>query len=414
MVEFQFLQSFLVALALGALIGLEREYARYKKRGHDYAGIRTFPLIALFGALSAYFGEIISPWLLMIGISLIGVLIIVSYFLMIEKSRLYHGATSEVAGFITFFVGVLCYYQEFTFAAFISIVMTLILYARSMLHKFAEHMKKKELADTLKFAVIAFVILPFLPDTYYGPYEIFNPYITWLMVVFVSAISFAGYIAMKWLSERGLTLAGMLGGLVSSTAVTTTFAHRSKKERGIYRILALGVILANGIMLIKLLFIVFFLNRKLYVTLILPVLLLVMITAVFSYFLWKKTNDVQGSVHVDSPFTLWPAVRFALIFAVMIAVVKIANVYFSHQGVYFVSFLSGLMNIDPITISLSQLANDGLMVETARKGLLIAVLTNMGLKGGLAYWLGGRRFGKLVLWFFGALMVVGGLIIWLL
>src|SRR3989338_29527 len=211
MVEFTFLQNFMIALALGALIGLEREYARYKKRGHDYAGIRTFPLIALFGALAAYFGEIISVWVLLGSMGLMGVLIIVSYFADVETSRKYHGATSEVAGFITFFVGVLCYYQEFTFAAFISIVMTLILYARSMLHKFAEHMKKKELADTLKFAVIAFVILPFLPDTYYGPYEIFNPYITWLMVVFVSAISFAGYIAMKWLSERGLTLAGMLG-----------------------------------------------------------------------------------------------------------------------------------------------------------------------------------------------------------
>lgn len=414
MVEFQFLQSFLIALALGALIGLEREYARFKKRGHDYAGIRTFPLIALFGAMSAYFGKIISPWILLIGIILMGILIIVAYILMLEKERIYHGATSEVAGFVTFFIGILCFYQEFTFAAFIAIIMTLILYARSVLHKFAEHIQKRELADTLKFAVIAFVILPFLPDTYYGPYGIFNPYVTWLMVVFVSAISFAGYIAMKWLSEKGLTLAGILGGLVSSTAVTTTFAHRSKKERGIYKVLALGVILANGVMLIKLLFIVFFLNQRLYIALLIPILFLIIITALFSYLLWKKTRDVHGSVHLDSPFTLWPAVKFAFVFSVMIALVKIADVYFSSKGVYLISFISGLMNIDPITISLSQLANDGLMVTTARNGLLIAALTNMGLKGGLAYWFGGKQFGKVILWFFGVLIVVGGLMIWLL
>ena len=144
MVEFTFLQNFMVALALGALIGLEREYARYKKRGHDYAGIRSFPLISLFGALAAYFGEVISIWVLLSSMILMGVLIIISYFADVETSRKYHGATSEVAGFITFFIGVLCYYGEYTFAAFVAIVMTIILYARSMLHHFAEHIKKKE------------------------------------------------------------------------------------------------------------------------------------------------------------------------------------------------------------------------------------------------------------------------------
>ena len=209
MAELVILKNILVALALGALIGLEREYARYKKRGHEYAGIRTFPLIALFGFLSAYFGDLYSVWILGIGILLIGLLVVIAYFLMNRRTRHYIGATTEVAGFIMFFIGALCYYDELALAAVITVVMAVILYARSMLHHFAKRMTPQELRDTIKFAVIALVILPFLPNKGYGPLELFNPFITWLMVVFISGISFIGYILMKWIGERGIAVTGL-------------------------------------------------------------------------------------------------------------------------------------------------------------------------------------------------------------
>ncbi len=410
--EFVFLQSFILALALGALVGLEREYARYKKRGHDYAGIRTFPLISLFGALAAYFGKVISIWILIVAMILISILIIIAYFANVQKSRIYHGATSEVAGFITFFVGVLCFYNEFTFAAFITIVMTILLYARSRLHHFAEHIQKKELGDTLKFAVVAFIILPFLPDKSYGPYEIFNPYTTWLMVVFISAISFVGYIAMKWLGEKGVTLAGILGGLVSSTAVTTSFAQRSKKEPQIYQALVLGVILADGIMFIRILFVLFFLNTDLYTKVLLPFLALIILTALFSYFLWKKASKVKGKVHLTSPFTIVPALKFGLFFAFILAIVKIGHIFFANRGVYLVSLLSGFADVDAITISLSQLAKDQALLITARNGVIIAALTNVATKAGIAYVLGERKFGWTILSFFACLIIIGLLIIY--
>jgi len=138
MLDLSSIQPFLVALALGLLIGLEREYARYKKRGHDYAGIRTFPLIALFGAVAAFLGTKISIWILIISIFLIGLLIIVAYFNMARKGAVSIGATSELAGFITFFMGVLAYYQEYYLAVIITVIMAVILYARSLLHHFAE------------------------------------------------------------------------------------------------------------------------------------------------------------------------------------------------------------------------------------------------------------------------------------
>jgi len=407
MIDFTLIQNFLIALALGALVGLEREYASYRKKGHDYAGIRTFPLIVLFGALAAYLSDLYSIWVLIVSIFIIGSLVVVAYFTISERSRVHMGATSEVAGLIVFFVGVLCYKGELVFATVITIIMTIILYARSMLHNFAKRIKKQELVDTLKFAVVAFVILPFLPDKGFGPLEIFNPFIIWLMVVFISGISFVGYILMKWLGERGITLAGILGGLVSSTAVTTSFAERSKKQKKIYQALVLGVILANGIMFIRILIEVFVLNRDLFNLMLMPMLTLALLTAVFSYFIWNKAKKVKGKIQLSSPFTLSPALKFGAFFAIILALVKLADHYLSSRGVYLVSFFSGFADVDAITVSLSQLAKETISLDTARNGIVLAALTNVAVKGGIAYIFGGKEFGRIVISLFFVLILVG-------
>lgn len=409
------LQSFFIALALGALIGLEREYARYKRRGHDYAGIRTFPLISLFGALSAFMGQLISPWILIVGIILIGILIVIAYFSVAGHARAYIGATSEVAGFLAFFLGVLVYYGEITLAIILTVVITIILYARSLLHHFAKRIKKEEMADTLKFIVIAFVILPLLPNQSYGPLELFNPYIFWLMVVFISGIGFVGYVLMKWFGEKGIVLSGILGGLVSSTAVTSSFAERSKKQKKIYRALVLGVILANTIMFIRILIEVSVINPVLLTKLILPLGILILICVIFSYFLWKRSSSVKGEMKLKSPFTLGPALKFGAIFAAILALVKVADVYLASSGVYLVSFISGLADVDAITVSLSQLTRTTLDLETASKGIILAALTNVGVKGGIAYLFGERKnFGRVILSFYAALIVLGIATIWLI
>jgi len=412
MIEFLTLQRFIIALALGALIGLEREYAQRRDRGHYYAGIRTFPLISLFGALAAYLGETISPWIVLISLLFISTLVLIAYFAITDKKHI--GATSEVAGVLAFFIGILSYYEEFTLAIILAVIITLVLYARSFLHHFAEHIKKKELGATLKFAVVAFVILPFLPNQGYGPSGIFNPYLLWLIVVFVSGISLVGYILLKWFGEKGIALTGILAGLVSSTATTISFAQRSLKEKKIHRALALGIILANGVMFVRVLFEVFVLNKELFVMLILPLGILVLITALFSYFFWKHSNNAPSRIPVGSPFTVLPALKFALIFAVILALVKMAHTYLSSQGVYLVSFLSGFADVDAITVSLSQLAQKGLAVEVARDGVIIAVLTNIAVKGGLAYWLGGEALRKIVMGFFAVLVIVGTVLVVLL
>jgi uncharacterized membrane protein (DUF4010 family) len=403
---FLLLQKFLVAIALGALIGLEREYARFKKRGHDFAGIRTFPLITLFGALSAYMSDLVSPWLLIVSAMLIGILIITAYYSMIRHQPVF-GATSEVAGFLAFFIGVLAYFQAYTLAIIITIILTTILFARSVLHNFAEKITQKEMTDTLMFAIIAFLVLPLLPNQNYGPLGMFNPYVVWLMIVLISGIGFVGYALMKWMGEKGITLAGVLGGLVSSTATTTSFSLRSVKDKNIYRALALGVILANGVMFVRVMLEVFFVNRALFAHVVLPLSLLALITLIFSYFLWRKAKNTKGKMHLTSPLSLKPALKFGAIFALSLAIVKVANFYLSSKGVYIVSFISGLADVDAIALSLSQLARGDLLATTARNGILIATLTNVAAKGAIAYWFGGKDFRKIVVWFFLALIVMG-------
>lgn len=414
MVSWDILQNFALALALGGIIGLEREYARNKARGNTYAGIRTYPLIALFGALGAYLGSIISLWILLASVLLMGALVIVAYFVISGTSKHHQGATSEMAGFITFFVGVLAFQGEYTLATLITITMTIILFSRSALHGFAQKMKVSELGDTLKFLVVAFVVLPFLPNEGFGPLGIFNPYLTWLMVVFISGISFGGYFLLKWFGERGIALAGILGGLVSSTAVTSSFAERSRREQKIYRSLVLGVVLANGIMFGRVLIEVLVINKALLPLVAIPILILSLLTAGFVYFIWKNSSKIKGKVELDSPFTIVPALKFAVIFAAVLALVKIADVYLNSKGVYVVSIISGIADVDAITVSLSQLAGGSISFETARDGIIMAMLTNVAVKGGIAYWLGGKAFRKIIAGFFAVLIVVGALILYLL
>jgi len=401
--------NFLVALALGSLIGLEREYATYKKRGHDFAGIRTFPLISLFGAITAYLGGIYSIWIFIGGMIIIGVLIIMAYQAISKVSRKQIGITSEVSAFLTFFIGALTFYNELNLAVILTVGITIILFARSFLHQFAKKLQPKELSSTLKFAVIAFVILPFLPNQDYGPMGIFNPYLLWLMVVFISGIAFIGYILMKWYGEKGIELAGILGGIISSTAVTTAFAERSKKTKKIYLALVLGVILANAMMFITTLIEVFVLNQELFWKILPTFIILIVSGAVISYLIYRKVkrNSVPGKIELGSPFTLKPALKFGIFFAIILALVKVSHFYFQSKGVYLVSFISGFSSTDPITVSLANLSKESLPLVIAKRGIIIAALTNLAVKGGIALWLGGKEFGRLIAISYAILIIIG-------
>lgn len=408
MFELAILKNFLIALALGTLIGLEREFSQFKKKIKGFIGIRTLPLIALYGALVTHLSRLLSFWILAAGFIALAALIIIAYRLTSIRLKSF-GLTSSLAAFLTFFIGVLCAYEEFILAAVvITVGVTILLYARTFSHRFAEKMKREELVDTLKFAVIAFVILPFLPNKGYGPYGIFNPFIIWLMVVFISGISFVGYILMKWFGKHGIALAGIFGGLASSTAVATSFAVRSKKETKVIHALALGVILANAVMFFRVLIISSAINPALFVKMLLPMGFLILVSITLAYFLLKKAKKVKDyKIKLTSPFTLGPALKFGVLFAAVLALVKIADIYFSSKGVYLASLISGFADVDAITISLSQLAEKDLAENIARNGIILAALVNTAAKGCIAYLFGSKQFGRVILKPFLILVLIG-------
>ncbi len=391
MIELELVKNFLIAVALGALIGLEREMAQAKRKFKAFAGIRTFTLIALFGALAALLSDKFSIWILIISFIVLSSLIIIAYYFDTISKKI--GATTEVAGLLTFFIGVLSYYDMVNFAVLVTIIIVLFLYGRYTLHKLAKKIKRKEMYATLEFAIIAFVILPFLPDKWLGPFKAFNPYMMWLIVVLVSGISLIGYIMDKWLGKKGIELTGILGGLISSNQLAVSFSGKSKKVR-FNQALIFAVLISNTVMIGRMLTELFILNQNLFYRSLFSLLLIGLVVLVVSLFYLKKIKKQKYEIEFKSPFTLKPALIFTVLFVVVLFLVKIAISYQSSVGVYITSFLAGLIKTDLVTVSVAELSSQGLAEHIAVNSLIIAALTNIGVKGLIAYIFGSKKFAK--------------------
>lgn len=394
MTDYQLIVNFLVALALGLLIGLEREYTQAKGGVRKYGGIRTFPLIALLGALAGFFGERYSIGIAVVTLASVAALIIIShYFFSARKGR--PGMTTEVAGLVTFFIGLLSYLGFLLLAVILGVLMTLLLYERIMLHTFVARIKREELHSTIKFAIIAFVVLPVLPDTAFGPFEFFNPRNIWLMVVLVSGISFLGYILVRWLGDRGVEVGGFLGGFVSSTATTLSLVEQSGKVRE-WKGLAVGIVSANAAMMIKVLALIYILNQEVFTHTIFPIGVMVLGSGVFAAVLSWRMESKKHKIELSSPFTLGPALKFAGIFLVILFAVKVATFYFSQNGVYVATFLAGLFDADATVLSTLQLAQNG-FVGVASSAIVLVVVANTLSKVAISFMFGVRKFAVRVI-----------------
>jgi uncharacterized membrane protein (DUF4010 family) len=388
MVDFTQILYFLIAVALGALIGLEREHAQLKTKARGYGGIRTFPLIAMIGALAGYFSDQISIWILIVAFSAVALLIIISHWVFANRNGRI-GLTTEIAGLATFLIGTLCYFGFILLGVTLAVLMTLLLYERQGLHTFVSKVKKEELYSTIKFAIIAFVVLPVIPDKTFGPFDFFNPRTIWMVVVLVSAISFLGYVLIRWIGERGAALVGFLGGFVSSTATTLSLVQRSKKVSELATPL-FGVVAANAAMMLKILLLVFLLDYDVFLKMVIPIGVMIGVSVFFIAFLLRKVVRGKQPLKLRSPFTLKPAVQFALVFAAVLFIVKAATFYLGTEGVYGVAFVSGLFDSDSVVLSVLQIG----VVETAAVAGVLAVIANTLSKGMLAFWFGERVFAE--------------------
>ncbi|MGA9531341.1 MAG: MgtC/SapB family protein [Anaerolineales bacterium] len=406
------------ALLIGAMIGIEREFVQQRNESASFAGIRTFALISLFGSLAAYAAQLhgIEIFYLAYG----------GFFLLIAGNRvasvnqgLTTGMTTEVVAVLTPLLGALVIWDHAEVAAALGVITALMLAMKPRLHRIARKMSNEELRATLQFGLLSLVILPLLPDQPLGPFGVLNPFRIWLLVILVSGISFLGYLLMKFgTAASGTGLAGLFGGLVSSTATTVSFAGRSKEAPQIGTLAANAIILASAISFPRIIVEVLVVHSPLLRLLALPLGAMLITGGGIAYAIWRnqpsdREEPIDGGVEVSNPLRLQSALTFGALFTVVLILVRYANEFFGRAGLYIASGLSGLTGVDSITLSASGLAADAqLTLEAAALAILAATLVNMLFKLALASALGSAQMRRIVTPAFLLIIAVGGLATW--
>ena len=387
------LPQFLASLAIGLLIGLERE-----RRPSSKAGLRTFALVALMGTLTAMLSSKIgSPWLLISGFCIVGVMIIAAYFSSPTEDN-DPGTTTVAALLLCYVLGALIWYEETTLAVMLAIITTTLLYFKPELRGVTNRLTRRDLVSILQFLVLTFVILPVLPDQNYGPYGAFNPHQIWMMVVLISGLSLAGYVALHWTAQRfGAPLLGLLGGLVSSTATTLVYARHAKTSEIMARLSAVVILLASQVVLIRLTVISAVVSPSLLAKL-LPVMGLGLIFGLVITLLdWRKlhTSSDLPMPTTSNPTEIPAALSFGLLYAVVLFFSAWLSDIAGSGGLYVVALISGLTDVDAITLSSLHLFDlDKLNDDQAVTAIAIAFLSNMVFKFGLVVFIGGMTLAK--------------------
>lgn len=412
--------SFAVALVAGALVGLERE----PKNGdtqRSFAGIRTYPLFALMGALCGWLAGAWGTGVLLGGLGGLGLLLAVAYHAGRQGERERPGLTSEAAAVVVFLLGALPFADglglphEGRLLATVagSAVVTGILSLRGTLRRFARAVDAADVHATVQFVLLAAVALPLVPDVDLGPYAALNPRAITLVVVLVAGISFVGYVAVRALgAERGIGLVGLFGGLVSSTAVALTFSSRGRENPALARACAMAIVVASTVMFPRVLVLLAVLDPPLVAALLPSFLLMLAVGAVAVGVLWwGQAHAAAGDGEVprfSNPFHLSQAFKVGALFALVVVVAAWAQAELGDAGLYLSAAAAGLTDVDAIVLSLARMhASGGLEDQVAVRAIVLAALVNTLVKAGLAAVLGGRAVGRPVGLALGSVAVVG-------
>ncbi len=379
------------AIGLGLLLGLERE----RKRDAEllFGGVRTFALIALLGAVGAFMErELNEGWPVLAAFVAVSTLVVVSYVTTAARGEL--GITTEITALLAFIVGALCGWNRVGVASVATVVCLLLLTLKDFLHSLARRVELADVEATLKFAVISVIILPLLPNANFGPppVDVINPYKIWLMVVLIAGLNFLGYLAVKVLGDKhGLVLTGILGGLVSSTAVTLSFSQRSRREPAMCTAFVLAIVIAWTIMFFRVVIMVGLVNRALATGLVLGLGSMAAAGLIVSLVLWRRSRSREtGVVSAGAnPFELSEAIKFGLLFGIVTVVAKAAEAYLGATGLYLVGAVAGLTDVDAISLSMANLSTTSPnSVKTAAYTIIIAVISNTLMKAGMAAFMG--------------------------
>jgi uncharacterized membrane protein (DUF4010 family) len=387
-----------VALAIGLLMGIERGWKdREAQEGGRVAGVRTYGLFGLLGGATALVAEQIST--LLMGFAFLALAALMTTAYVINYGRYKDASiTGIVAGLLAFAFGAMAVLGEEIPAAAFAVVTTVLLSLKPILHRWIHALEVGELRAGMRLLLISVVLLPILPNHGYGPWQALNPYAIWWMVVLIAAISFAGYFAIKAAGARkGAMYTGLFAGLASSTALTLHFSRIGRNSPALAPLLATGILMACGTMYPRMYLIACLVNPLLWQPLLLPaVVMSLTVYAIALFFYWRSQSDGEAktvAAPVQNPLELMPAVSFGVLLAVIMLFGEALRRWVGDTGVLALAGVSGIADVDAITLSLSRMSTGDLTASIAATGVIIAAAVNSVVKGFLAASVGGRALG---------------------
>lgn len=409
--EIPALQQLAVSLGLGLLLGVQRE-----RTGHSIGGIRTFPLIALFGTICAQLAQAFGGWVVAAGLLALAAMVIQANFARQKSGTIDPGMTTEIAALLLFALGAYLVIGNMATAVVLGGAMAILLHLKQPMHRFAGAIGDDDMRAIMQFVLVSLVILPVLPNRDYGPYGVWNPFQIWLMVVLIVGISLSGYVAYKFLGARaGTLLSGVLGGLISSTATTVSYARRSTEKAG-SAVLATSVILiASCMSLARVLVEIATVAPRSFASLAPPIgVMLLVTTAIAGGSLFFHRNHDSAMPEPENPAQFRSALIFGTLFALVLLAVAVVREHFGSAGLYVVGIISGLTDMDAITLSAARMVeSDQADASTAWRTIVIAAMSNVVFKFGTAAFLGHRALTIRLAVAFSLVLLCASLILWL-
>lgn len=399
-----------VALGIGGVIGLERQYSAMKENSQGFSGVRTFIILVLLGFAGGIFFHVFSPWVY--GAILFGVITLTAasyWYTAVQGDR---GMTTELTSLLAFILGTMVLNGMIEISLFITVILVVVLSSKFRIKSIVGNITAEELYDFILFVVLALLVLPFLPDQTFGapPYDVLNPREIGWVVILTSGLGFMGHMLTKFLgANRGILVSGILGGLVSSTAVTWVFSKKSQQNEALSAHCATAILAASSIMFIRVLIWTFIFNQALFQNLLLAISLVFLSSVGVTFYLLKMKSPLEikdAQIPVKKPLDLKSALVFGLIYSLILLVVSYANENLGQSGTLISSAIAGISDIDAITISASKLAGNKLGLSTASLVVMIGSISNTLVKLGIGFYAGSPSLRKMLLLGYGTLFAV--------
>ncbi len=396
---------------LGLLVGLQRQ-----RTAPGMPGVRTFPLITVLGTICGILADSWGGWLVAAG--LLGVVAVSSTarFLRAQHNDLDSGTTTDMAALVMYGVGAMLAAGMLQVPVAIGGGVAVLLHLKPQMHRFAERLGDTDVRAIMQFVLIALIILPVLPAGRYGPLEVFNPFETWLIVVLIVGLSLAGYLAYRFFGrDAGIMLGGILGGLISSTATTVSYSRQARSDDASERAAAVVIMIASTVALARVAFAAGVVSLDFLIRLGPPLLIVGSLMLLPSLVLWARVRRESSPMPVpENPTQLKSAIVFALLYTVVLLALAAAKHYGQSMGMFAIAGLSGLTDMDAITLSTARMSQvDPQVVAEGWRLVMVAALANLFAKAALAGVLGGAR----LLWHLTALftppLLAGVLLLWL-